>query len=241
MSAAEDSVSSIYIAAPEGDTGKSTVALGLLQTLCASTARVGVFRPIARSDSDTDHILELLLEHTTADLGYDDCVGVTYEEVHADPEAALGDIVTKYHAVADRCDAVVIVGSDFTEIASPSELAYNARIAANLGAPVLLVLRGARRTPDEIAQLADLCASELRLHHAHLARDRREPVSHRRRSRRSLPHWPAGRNRHGPCRKCRFSNAPTMAELHGPRSGARSTAATPNCCSGKHCASWSAA
>ncbi len=169
MSAAEDSVSSIYIAAPEGDTGKSTVALGLLQTLCASTARVGVFRPIARSDSDTDHILELLLERTTADLGYDDCVGVTYDEVHADPEAALGDIVTKYHAVADRCDAVVVVGSDFTEIANPSELAYNARIAANLDAPVLLVLRGARRTPEEIAHLADLCASELAFHHAHLS------------------------------------------------------------------------
>ncbi|WP_443209911.1 hypothetical protein, partial [Rhodococcus rhodochrous] len=62
MSAAAGSVSSIYIAAPEGDTGKSTVALGVLQTLCASTARVGVFRPIARSDSDIDYILELLLE-----------------------------------------------------------------------------------------------------------------------------------------------------------------------------------
>ena len=36
-------VSSIYIASPEGDTGKSTIALGLLQMLCATTARVGVF------------------------------------------------------------------------------------------------------------------------------------------------------------------------------------------------------
>ncbi|WP_026003564.1 AAA family ATPase, partial [Rhodococcus sp. R1101] len=144
MSAAAGSVSSIYIAAPEGDTGKSTVALGVLQTLCASTARVGVFRPIARSDSDTDYILELLLEHTTVDLGYEDCIGVTYDDVHDDPDAALSDIVGKYHAVADRCDAVVIVGSDYTEIANPSELSYNARIAANLDAPVLLVLRGAR-------------------------------------------------------------------------------------------------
>ncbi|KOS57212.1 phosphate acetyltransferase [Rhodococcus rhodochrous] len=168
MSAAAESVSSIYIAAPEGDTGKSTVALGLLQALCASAARVGVFRPIARSDDDRDYILELLLERITVDLDYDECVGATYDDVHADPEAALSEIVVKYHAVADRCDAVVIVGSDYTEIANPSELGYNARIAANLDAPVLLVLRGSRRTPDEVAQLTSVCTAELAAQHAHL-------------------------------------------------------------------------
>lgn len=65
--------------------------------LCATVARVGVFRPIARSTEETDYILELLLEHTTADLSYADALGVTYEQVHADPEAALADIVAKYH------------------------------------------------------------------------------------------------------------------------------------------------
>lgn len=168
MSAASGTVSSIYIASPEGDTGKSTVALGVLRMLCASTARVGVFRPIARSDSDRDYILELLLERITVDLDYTDCIGVTYDEVHADPDTALSDIVAKYHAVADRCDAVVVVGSDHTEIANPSELSFNARIAANLDAPVLLALRGSRRTPEEIAQLAALSAAELAAHHAHL-------------------------------------------------------------------------
>jgi len=218
MSVESVPVSSIYIAAPEGDTGKSTVALGVLQTLCASTARVGVFRPIARSDSDIDYILELLLEHTTVDLTYDECVGVTYDDVHDDPDAALSEIVRKYHAVADRCDAVVIVGSDFTEIANPSELSYNARVAANLDAPVLLVLRGSRRTPAEIAQLTAVCASELAAHHAHLGAivvnrcdpdalgdvakalaDRREPVW-------TLPEVPA-------------LVAPTMAELQSAIGG----------------------
>ena len=36
----------------------------------------------------------------------------------------------------------MIVGSDYTDVGSPAELGYNARIAANLGAPVLLVLSG---------------------------------------------------------------------------------------------------
>ncbi|MFD4368541.1 phosphate acetyltransferase [Rhodococcus sp. NPDC058521] len=161
-------VSSVYIASPEGDTGKSTIALGVLQMLCASAARVGVFRPIARSTDEPDYILELLLEQTTADLSYEQTVGVSYEQVHADPEGALSEIVSKYHEVADHCDAVVIVGSDYTDVGSPSELGFNARIAVNLGSPVLLALRGARRTPDEVAQLAQMCAGELATHHAHL-------------------------------------------------------------------------
>ncbi|OZC71366.1 phosphate acetyltransferase [Rhodococcus sp. 06-462-5] len=161
--------SSIYIASPEGDTGKSTIALGVLQMLAASAARVGVFRPIARSTDEPDYILELLVEHTTADLTYEQSLGVTYEQVHADADSALSEIVNRYHEVAAQCDAVVIVGSDYTDVGSPSELGFNARIAVNLGAPVLLALRGSGRTPDEIAQLATLCHGELRQHHAHLA------------------------------------------------------------------------
>ncbi|MEV0947919.1 phosphate acetyltransferase [Rhodococcus sp. NPDC049939] len=159
---------SIYIASPEGDTGKSTMALGILHFLCASAARVGVFRPIARSAKETDHILELLLEHTTADISYEQSLGVTYEDVHADPTRALSEIVARYHQVADHCDAVVVVGSDYSDVTSPSELGYNARIAVNLGAPVLLALRGARRSPDEVAQVAKLCIGELAANHAHL-------------------------------------------------------------------------
>ncbi|MFF0817377.1 phosphate acetyltransferase [Rhodococcus sp. NPDC003318] len=169
MATAASAVSSFYIASPEGDTGKSTIALGVLQMLCGSTARVGVFRPIARSGNKPDYILELLLDHTTVDLTYEECLGVTYEQVHADPELALAEIVARYHAVAEQCDAVVIVGSDYTDVASPSELGYNARIAVNLDSPVLLALRGWGRAPDDILQLGQISAFELRSQHAHLA------------------------------------------------------------------------
>lgn len=157
---------SIYIASAEGDTGKSTVALGVLDLLTRSVQRVGVFRPVARSTDGSDYVLELLLRHDGVDLTYDECVGVTYEEVHADPEAALSRIVSRYHEVERRCDVVVIVGTDYTDVAGPTELAFNARIAVNLGAPVLLVVRGAGRTPDEVRQVMDVCLGELRTHHA---------------------------------------------------------------------------
>ncbi|MEU2255714.1 phosphate acetyltransferase [Nocardia xishanensis] len=164
----EPAPSTVYIASPEGDTGKSTVALGVLQMLCATAARVGVFRPITRSTTEPDYILELLLEHSTADIDYAQAVGVTYEQVHNDPDAAISEIVMRFHDVAKACDAVVVIGSDYTDVASPSELRFNARIAVNLGAPVLLVVRGSDRTPAEVRQLVELCASELHQEHAEL-------------------------------------------------------------------------
>ena len=114
----------------------------------------------------------MLLAHDGVDLGYDECIGVTYDDVRHDPEGALARIVERYKAVEAQCDAVVIVGSDYTDVGSPAELGYNARIAANLGAPVLLVLSGragaggaARRleprTPEQMGQIASLALSEL--------------------------------------------------------------------------------
>ncbi|MCV7421072.1 phosphate acetyltransferase [Mycobacterium yunnanensis] len=163
------SASAIYVASPEGDTGKSTIALGILHRLASTVAKVGVFRPITRMGEDRDYILELLLAHTTAGLSYDECVGVDYQRLHDDPDAALADIVDRYHQVAERCDAVLIVGSDYTDVASPSELSVNARIAVNLGAPIVLAVRAADRTPDDVAHVVELCLAEIAGQHAHTA------------------------------------------------------------------------
>ena len=183
---------SIYIASPEGDTGKSTIALGILHRLAATVAKVGVFRPITRvppgqerrghlpreaqgddsgegSSEDRDYILELLLSQATAGLPYEECVGVSYQQLHEDPDTAIGDIVDRYHRVADDCDAVLIVGSDYTDVAAPSELSTNARIAANLGAPVVLAVKAKDRTPDQVAQIVDVCLAEVGAQHAYTA------------------------------------------------------------------------
>ncbi|GAA2057865.1 phosphate acetyltransferase [Leifsonia soli] len=172
---------SIYITSAEGHTGKSTVALGVLESLRHSVERVGVFRPIARSTDERDYVLELLLQRITADISYEDALGVTYEDVHVDADAALAEIVQRFRAVEALCDTVVILGSDYTDVGSPTELGYNARIAANLGAPVLLVLGGRigqgfgerlgqadPRSPEELRQLAEIAVAELRAEHAGL-------------------------------------------------------------------------
>ena len=189
----------LYITSAEGNSGKSTVALGVLNALSSRVQRVGVFRPIARvsperaaarasgvigasGEGERDYVLETLLAHDGVELDYDECIGVSYDEVHADPDAALATIVERYRAVERQCDAVVIVGSDYTDISTPTEFTVNARIAANLGAPVVLVIGGRAsgaaggrglaesgpRTPDEVRRAAEAAVAELTHEHATL-------------------------------------------------------------------------
>src|SRR5690606_18767884 len=115
---------------------------------------------------------ELLVAHDALGLDYRDASGVGYDDVHGDPDAALSLIVERFKAVEAQCDVVVIVGSDYTDVGSPTELSYNARVAANLGAPVLLVLGGqdenGARSADDLVQVYGLARQELDAAHAAL-------------------------------------------------------------------------
>ena len=180
------SVSSVYVASAEGSSGKSTIALGMLEQLSRRVERVGVFRPIVRehakpaggdgtgdgeggvASAARDYVLDLLTSHEACTTTYDEAAGVTYEEMHADPDAALDRIVDRFHAVAETCEAVVVVGSDYTDVATPTEFAVNVSIAANLGAPVLLVVNGAGRSPDDLRMVLDVLAPEITAGHAAL-------------------------------------------------------------------------
>lgn len=177
--------STIYITSAEGNTGKSTVALGVLRALRESGQRVGVFRPVSRSGTAPDYILELLVAFLALDGDPADLVGTTYEAVHADADAALAEIVARFREAERRFDAMVVLGSDYTDVSSPTELGFNARVAANLGAPVFLVLSGRRqgelvpantpvflgeaRTPEDMSQVAEMAIAELQAEHATLA------------------------------------------------------------------------
>ena len=68
---------SIYLTSSEGRSGKSAVALGVLDALLPHAPRVGVFRPLIRSREQRDRVLELLLAHAGSDIAYDACVGAS--------------------------------------------------------------------------------------------------------------------------------------------------------------------
>ena len=155
---------SIYIASPNAGTGKSTVALGLIVCLTKVVAKVGVFRPFVDS-CDEDPFLNLLLARSGSATPAAQCIGVTWDEYHAAPEESLSRIVDAYRAMARDHDVVIIDGSDFTDVAGTPELDLNARVAANIGVPVLLVVSG-RGAPEDVRASVEVSVAEIAENHA---------------------------------------------------------------------------
>ena len=81
--------------------------------------------------------------------------------MHADQDGALSRIVDRFGELGGQFDAVVVVGSDYTDVTTGNEWASNAQIAANLGSPVVLVVHGRGRTRRRIAATVELARSEL--------------------------------------------------------------------------------
>ena len=156
---------SVYISAAERQVGKSAIALGVLELFSSRVKRVGVFRPLVHS-LEEDTVATALLGDSRQSL--ESALGVTYEQYANDPQAAVDAVVAKYNALAGNYDAVVIVGSDYTDIESALELDHNAVFAANLDAPVILVTKAGGRTPDEVARLTETAVDAIESRHNHV-------------------------------------------------------------------------
>ena len=159
---------SVYVASPEGLTGKSAVALGLLDALTREVGSVGVFRPLTTvgAGGEVDLIVDLLVNQPGIKQTYEEALGVTYEAARDDADEALHVIVERFGQLTDRFEVIVVVGSDYADVSTGTELSFNAKIAANLGSPVVLVVHGRERTPDQIRSAADGALAELRSNHA---------------------------------------------------------------------------
>jgi phosphate acetyltransferase len=161
---------SVYIASPEGLTGKSAVALGLLDALTREVGSVGIFRPLTATSgnsNDVDLTVDLLVNQPGISQSYEEAIGVTYDAARQDADEALHMIVERFGQLTDRFDVILVVGSDYTDVTSGTELSFNAKIAANLGSPVVLVVHGRERTPEQIRAAAAGAIVELRVNHAH--------------------------------------------------------------------------
>ncbi|MFQ6172434.1 phosphate acetyltransferase [Oryzobacter sp. R7] len=159
----------LYLAGTEARSGKSAVAVGLVHQLARRHRRVGVFRPVVRGGGEPDELLQVLVQEAPTDLPAERCWGVTDEALHLDPERALGTVVDRYHEVARTHDTVLVVGTDFTGVAAPTELATNATIAANLGTPMVLVVPARGRPATDVAAAAAVSVAAARHEHAHVA------------------------------------------------------------------------
>jgi len=152
----------VYIAATESSSGKSAIALGVMEMMVKKVGHVGFFRPIIAVDRDVaepDNDIALITSHFHLDLPYEQAFAFTSREAgdlirDGKISELIDGILKRYAEVAARFDFVVCEGSDFEGETSAFEVNINATIARNIDAPVLLVVDGRQIGPkDKLACL----------------------------------------------------------------------------------------
>lgn len=159
----------MYLASAETISGKSSIAVGLIDQFSRRIQRVGVFRPVLRSNRpEDDYVLDAVLSRVQPDADLAEHAGVTYEAVHENWDAAMGTILDRYHAIAPRYQVMLVLGTTYTDVGATNEFALNARIAANLGTPMLLVVSASGLVPEQVRNAAAMAVDEAHAHHAHI-------------------------------------------------------------------------
>jgi phosphate acetyltransferase len=138
---------SVYITASEQASGKSLVALGLMEMLATRAGRVGYFRPVIAGRDEPDPHIELMRTRYAIEAPYESMFALTEAQAtQLIGAGSLGDlekrVVEAYRRLAADCDFVVCEGTDVTGSAPGLDFDLNAALANQLGAPVLAVVRG---------------------------------------------------------------------------------------------------
>ena len=145
----------LYIAAAESEAGKSLIVLGIMDFLSRHITKIGFFRPIVRSASDMDNHIRLIHDRYKLNLEYKEMYGLTSDEMNhlirnGDNDSIQTIILNKYKNLENKCNLVLIEGSDFRTHLSGFEFDFNLRVANNLGSPILTVVSGQRKTVSEV-------------------------------------------------------------------------------------------
>ena len=158
---------SLYITAMQPGSGKSVVALGLMETLAGKARRTGFFRPIiAAGDGPADPQIELIRHRYGLDSSHQEMHAVTAEEAQSMIAAGLHTeleqrVFDAYKQLEQRFEMIVCEGTDFADVMPALDFELNASLANQLGSPVLVVIKGSS-VPD--------IASAVRVARASLAR-----------------------------------------------------------------------
>ncbi len=143
-------------------TGKSLVALGLVNWLLGKTRNVGYFKPIISEQvpGRKEIHIEAILDYFALPIPYEDTFAFGRQEAlnHMESIESRGDllntVISKYKKLEESCDFTVIEGSDFLGEGVAFEFESNVVIARNLGAPVLVVVTGEGKTTAQIVSAA---------------------------------------------------------------------------------------
>ena len=159
----------LYITAAEGKSGKSAIALGMMQLLLRSIRKVAFFRPIIKqpqNGSARDPDIDLILKHFDLDMPYEDTYAYTLQDARnqmnsGQHEAMLENILNKYKRLEAKYDFVLCEGTDFSGQDSAFEFDLNCAIAANIGSPVLVVANARDKGFEEVRDSTQLILDQL--------------------------------------------------------------------------------
>ncbi|MBC6989067.1 phosphate acetyltransferase [Hymenobacter sp. BT491] len=147
----------IFIATAEPFSGKSIIALGLVNMLLNKAQKVGYFKPIINDDprEKKDAHIDTVLTHFNLPIAYDATYAYTRAEAMSLVEAGsqgeiIDRIIYKFKQLEDSYDFTVVEGSDFVGEGTAFEFDTNISIAKNLGTPVVIVISGAGKTTAQI-------------------------------------------------------------------------------------------
>jgi phosphate acetyltransferase len=157
----------LYLASLEPDSGKSLVALGLMEMLSRRTGGVGYFRPVIGSGQPLDPRIALVLGRYHLALDPEDMYAFTAPQVErmlaeGRRDEVFTGILRAYKAIERRCGFVLCDGTDFTGVTAAFEFDFNIEVANHLGAPVLALVNGHGRAADDIVAGVQVAAESLR-------------------------------------------------------------------------------
>jgi phosphate acetyltransferase len=150
----------IYLTTTEPYSGKSIIALGLVNLLAAKTDKIAYFKPIISNSSvDKDRHLDMITGHFNLNIPYRDQFVFTRSEVlhylNTGNETHIIDtIIERFKKLQEQNDFVVVEGTDFMGSGTNVEFDGNITIAKNLGIPAAIIVKAGNKTVQEIVDVS---------------------------------------------------------------------------------------
>ncbi|MHB9016154.1 MAG: phosphate acetyltransferase [Sulfurovum sp.] len=160
---------SIYISALEPHSGSLNMAIGFMEMLKGTYAKVAFFRPIISSQKERDNDVDFMLTHFELNMSYDQCCGFAvsdYIEAYGtDQESKLYEaLIHKVNQLKQAYDFILIEGYPRTVFGSVFDFDINLEIAKNLDTAFIPILNArdkpAQNIMDELQIVSEAVSAE---------------------------------------------------------------------------------
>ncbi len=157
---------SLYITGTEARSGKSAIALSIIELLMRKIHRVGFFRPIIADQTGKDSNINLISEYFELNAPYEAMYGFTAGEATAlaaqgKTDQVIEGVITKYNELKEAYDFVVVDGTNYALSTAAFEFDINAELSKNLSAPVLLVANAHNKSMAETLRSVEVAMDSL--------------------------------------------------------------------------------